>query len=54
VCWCKNVGIPEHRLAFRGITGKTLIKEVDVMWMESRGIPHGSAVIAFKDIERLR
>jgi hypothetical protein len=53
--WCKEVGIPEHcEAAFRGIDGRALLKNVDVVWMEAHGIPHNHAIAAFKDIERLR
>jgi hypothetical protein len=53
--WCKEVGIPERcEATFRGIDGRALLKNVDVAWMEARGIPHDHAIAAFKDIERLR
>ncbi|MFA5039698.1 MAG: hypothetical protein WC732_08505 [Candidatus Omnitrophota bacterium] len=53
-CWTKNTGILEHWRVFEEVSGETLIKEVDVKWMEDRGIPYGAAATAFIDIERMR
>ena len=54
VCWCMNNGITQYSTVFSGIDGKKLLEEVDVKWMKERGIPNGSARIAFEDIEHLR